>query len=117
MAEVDARIRHLSESKEAARECASTAARAAAAKNATAEELLSRKIPKGQSLERYQHRTNLRLQRAVELAIVGITQADPGGGGSSSPPIGITVKIRPGCAFSSVLAKSALVPKLAGAVR
>ena len=32
-------------------------------------------------------------------------------------PMGITVKICPGCAFSSVLARSALVPKLAGAAR
>src|SRR5438067_2118329 len=56
--EIKARIRHLSESKEATRECAATTARASAAENTTAQELFRRKIPKGWPLKRYQHGAN-----------------------------------------------------------
>ena len=45
-AEVDGRVSHLAERKEAARESASTTARPNATKNATAQELFRRKIPK-----------------------------------------------------------------------
>src|SRR5207249_7563747 len=71
-ANINARIGHLAESKSAALEYAHAAAGAAAGEHPVAEELLSCKIPEGQSLEWHQHRTHLRLQSAVELLIVGI---------------------------------------------
>src|SRR6266487_5439474 len=70
-AKVNARIGHLAESKSAALEYAHAAAGAAAVKE-TADELLRCEIPEGQSLERHQYRTHLRLYSAVDLLIVGI---------------------------------------------
>ena len=60
-ANVDARIGHLAESQRAALEHAHAAAGAAAVEHPAAKELLSREIPEGQSLERHQYRTHLRL--------------------------------------------------------
>jgi hypothetical protein len=57
---VNARVRHLSERKKAARECASTTASTNAAEYITAQKLFRRKIPKGWPLERYQHGPNVR---------------------------------------------------------
>src|SRR5215831_18596501 len=73
---VHAGIGHLSESEEAARECALTTARADAAEDTTAQELFRRKIPKGWPLKRDQHGPNPGVQRAFELAIVRIARAD-----------------------------------------
>src|SRR5437763_14807745 len=102
LANINARISHLAESKSAALEHAHTAAGTAAGEHPVAEELLRCVIPEGQSLEGHQHRTHLRLQSAVELLIVGINgQLAPGG--IPSRPIGITTKARPGYSISSFL--------------
>src|SRR5689334_2970100 len=75
-AKVNAGIRHLSERQDAACKCAFTTVRAHAAENAATEKLFRRKGPKRQPLKRYQHGPNLRLERALELTIVGLPHAD-----------------------------------------
>src|SRR3954463_3173622 len=70
-ANIHARISDLAESQRAALEYAHAAATAATAHHLTANELLRCEILKRQSLERHEHRTHLRLQRAVELLIAG----------------------------------------------
>ena len=62
-ANINARISHLAESKSAGLEYADAAAGAAAGQHLTANELLRCEIPEGQSLERHQYRTHLRLSR------------------------------------------------------